>query len=344
MDYTLHHLARLYKKTNFNAYKFLTSAYISNIGDTRYKFKDLKYISPKNRVPSSPIIQFYSSVDNIGNYTPVLGIQRMLGQVTDTWCIHDKNIDFEFINSHYKHVIIGGAGLMHKCFEHFWSRFLKECRLPTIVWGVGVCLPNCFSSENTAVSKQIINKVEQRCDLFNVRDDLTSDYYSLRKASISACPTIIYLSEFSSFKSRKIPTRLLSSWHEKLVSKEEQKTIEKALEEFRLEIIKTRNIQKPWFGLTSIINNLYCESKLVVTSRLHGAIIAYGLGVPYVAISKDKKIESFHRLYGNGFLIKHAEELKELSDEYDACLTKEIAIQPVLSFGIKAKEWLECTL
>ncbi len=46
--------------------------------DFRCKFFDLSKIK-KDRRPRSPIIQFYSSVDNIGNYLPVLGIQKMLG-------------------------------------------------------------------------------------------------------------------------------------------------------------------------------------------------------------------------------------------------------------------------
>jgi len=95
----------------------------------------------KNRKPRSPIIQFYSSVDNIGNYLPILGIQKMLGQTPDTWCMH-RPVDFNFINKHYKCAIIGGAGLLDQCFEPFWEKLLNGCKIPMIMWGLGICLPD----------------------------------------------------------------------------------------------------------------------------------------------------------------------------------------------------------
>ena len=68
--------------------------------DFRCKFFDLSRVI-KNRKSRSPIIQFYSSTDNIGNYLPILGIQKMLGCIPDTWCMH-RRADFNFINKHYK--------------------------------------------------------------------------------------------------------------------------------------------------------------------------------------------------------------------------------------------------
>jgi polysaccharide pyruvyl transferase WcaK-like protein len=55
----------------------------------------------------------------------------------------------------------------------------------------------------------------------------------------------------------------------------------------------------------------------VVTSRLHGAIIAYGLGLPYVALAGDEKLREFHRLFGGGQLVNSAAELKVMLSQPD---------------------------
>ena len=77
------------------------SVYTSLFGDHRRKLNDFSNISSDLRAEkvSSPVMQFYSSNDNIGNYLPVLGIQEMLELPTDTWCIHDRNIDFDGCNT-----------------------------------------------------------------------------------------------------------------------------------------------------------------------------------------------------------------------------------------------------
>lgn len=335
-------IRRVKQKTRSILYKTL-------VGDRRCKLYDLSKLKPQERKAKSSIIQFYSSVDNIGNYTPVLGIQKMLSQNTDTWCIHDKQIDFDFINRHYKCAIIGGAGLLHQSFDHFWSKFLQECKLPSIIWGVGVCLPDKSgvrmdvqdSTANSGVERKTIAEVAKRCDLINVRDDLTAEYYGLKNADISACPTIAFLEEFSASVDKNSQGVLYSS-HEELVSESDKQeiknTIAKSITGFRY----TDNIQRTFIGLNDIIDDFYCNSQLVITTRLHGAIIAYGLGIPYIAIARDAKLRDFCRIYGNGIGVQSIEELKDLLNNFtlDSIQLKPIAIEPVLKFGELAKRWV----
>ncbi len=330
-------ISRYLKNTG---YKFV-------FGDRRCQFNDFSRIKPKNwqKRISSSIMQFYSSVDNIGNYLPVLGIQQMLDHQTDTWCIHDPKIDFEFINQNYKCVIIGGAGLLHECFENFWTRVLKECQLPILIWGVGVCLPDqnnvrtdlSDSIKNSGVSREIITQIAQRCELINVRDNLTADYYDLKDADISACPTIVYVRKFQ-HKPTVDPQFLLSS-HEELVSLEDQGKIFQAVGSTVDSFRYTDNFQKTYQSIDDIILNYYCPSSAVVTTRLHGAIIAYGLGIPYVAIARDLKMREFHRLHGNGICLEHSEEIEHaliqvLKDEP----SNQVQIDSVLAFGRQASE------
>lgn len=300
------------------------------------KFYDLSTIEPAKRKATSPIIQFYSSINNIGNFTPVLGIQQMLSHQTDTWCIHDKAMDFDFINRHYKCAIIGGAGLLSECFEPFWRRVLEQCQIPIIIWGVGACFAD---QDATTADRAIVAEVAKRCDLINVRDDLTADYYGFDRASITACPTVAFLDKFR----QKMPSnrvQVLFSSHEELVSDTETGEIRSILERVAPQYQYTNNLQRRFTTLNDIIVKRYCQSRTVVTTRLHGAIIAYGLGIPYIAIPRDEKLRAFHRLYGNGASFEQVSDLADLTRWDEAKITQPIALEPVLAFGAQAGDWV----
>jgi hypothetical protein len=316
--------------------RLLPFPFLKNIFDRRCRFHDLRRITSGQRRPQSPIIQFYSSSNNIGNYLPVLGIQEMLSRKPDTWCIHDKDIDFDFINANYRCAIIGGAGLLHSCFNPFWKALSEKCRLPMIIWGVGGCFPD--GDANAGVEKSIVTEVAQRCDLINLRDDLTANFYNLKTAQISACPTIVYLQKFKASDDKTKP--VLFSSHESLVSHDETEKIHHALKQCAAGYKYTDNTQRRRLSLVDIIQNSYCETSLVVTTRLHGAIIAYGLGVPYIGIARDEKLRDFCRLYSNGVMLESIEELPESIRNTRANILGPIALEKVLEFGNRARNWL----
>ncbi|MBD2480627.1 polysaccharide pyruvyl transferase family protein [Planktothrix sp. FACHB-1365] len=305
--------------------------------DRRCKFYDLSQIPSQQRVARSPILQFYSSVDNIGNYLPVLGIQKMLNLTTDTWNAYDQNIDFDFINTHYKGIIIGGAGLLYRSFNRFWEQVLIGCKIPLIIWGVGVCLPD--GEKDAGADIKILKKIVSRCDLMNVRDDVTADYYNFPNASIAPCPTIAYLDGFRSQMNLGNYQVLFSS-HDGLVSAEENKELMKVVIRVTPKFEYTDNIQYPCLGLEDIITQSYMNSRVVVTTRLHGAIIAYGLGIPYLAIPRDEKLRDFYRLYGNGLTVQNVQELEEALKQGWLPELHPIALKPVLEFGKKAQQWV----
>lgn len=321
----------------------LTKNITSNIKDFllgyvgRCKFYDHAQIDPKHRRVNSSIIQFYSSANNIGNFLPVLGISKMLGQAADTWCMHDKEVDFDFVNANYKCAIIGGAGLFHKCFDPFWHKFLDECKIPVIIWGVGTCFPD--NEEMRGVKPKIIAEVAKRCDLINVRDELTADYYSLKNVSVTACPTIVYLQDFQKFVDKNSKAVLFSS-HIELVSETESEEIQSVTTKVAEEYKYTNNMQRGFISLNNIIADYYCQSRVVVTTRLHGAIISYGLGIPYIMIPRDEKLRAFHNTYGNGTNINSASEIEAALKVADSIITRPIEIEPVLDFGVQAKNWM----
>jgi hypothetical protein len=292
------------------------------------------------RTAVSPIIEFYSSFDNIGNFLPVLGIQSMLETTPDTWCMHDRNADFDFINAHYRCAIVGGAGLLHRCFEPFWEILSRECTLPIIIWGVGGCFPG--GRTDLAVSRSIVSQVVRRCDLVNVRDEITAEYYSMREARITACPTLVYLQRFSHRAAPNGQSVLFAS-HMDLVTPEETEEIRRTLKRVCGTYVYTDNMQTPRLGVTDIISKYYCRSRLVVTTRLHGAIISYALGIPYIAIPKDDKVCAFWRHYGNGTLARANDELSDALMPGKVLPMIPIEIAPVLEFGEMARKWVQST-
>lgn len=303
--------------------------------DRRTEFYDLASMDPQTRSARGPIIQFYSGVANIGNYLPVLGIRKMLGRQTDLWDIHDDKIDFDFINQTYKCAIIGGAGLLHAAFQDFWAQFKAQCEIPYVVWGVGGCFPD--GGESMGVSLEVTRPVLDEAALVNLRDDLTADHYGLKSYDLSPCPTVAYL---RSTKVHPQEKNLLYSSHTGLISEQEQEAIYRAIENTGLDFIYTDNIETPLDGLENIVDR-YARSSLVVTTRLHGAIIAYALGVPYIALARDEKIRAFNRLYGNGLLIETVGELVEVLEDEPYIELGPIRYDLVREFGVHVEDWLE---
>ena len=308
----------------------------NNLRDQELKFRDLGVLPPDLRFPKSKVIQFYSSVNNIGNYLPVLAIQKMMGTSIDTWNIHDRYIDFDFINTHYKAAIVGGAGLLYSCFENFWVRFTNECRLEYVIWGVGGCYPD--GEKKPYVSPHIIKSTTERLRLVNVRDHITANIYDFHDPHITVCPSIYYLNKFNEDRGKKERTSILYSHHGQLVSRSETIQIKKILSEFDENYLYTDNIQTSNCGFYKLLE-LFLYSKLVVTTRLHGAIIAYGLGIPYIAIPRDNKLREFYRLFGNGIIIENINELHRTL-KYPEIYIGKIQLKPVIDFGYKAKEEL----
>lgn len=307
----------------------------NNLPNHQLKFRDLSKLPPDLRFPKSKIIQFYSSVNNIGNYLPVLAIQKLMGVEFDTWNIHDKYIDFNFINTHYNGAIIGGAGLLYNCFENFWVRFANECKLEYVIWGVGGSYPD--GEKNPCVHPNVIKSTFGRLRLVNVRDNLTANLYDFYNPHITVCPSIFYLNKFFKRQNEK-RNFILYSHHHQLVDISETIKIRNTLSDFNEDYVYTDNIQTNECGFYKILE-LFDNSKLVITTRLHGAIIAYGLGIPYIAIARDNKLREFYNLFGNGILLEDINELHSTLESPNINIRK-IQLKPVIDFGHKAKKVL----
>lgn len=279
--------------------------------DRRVRLRNMQLIqlqTPELYAPSSTFTQFVSTNDNIGNYMPVLAIQEMLGETTDCWNMHRK-IDWDFVNKNYRFAVIGGAGLLHKTFSNFWDEFEQHCKLPFVIWGVGVCEVDS-QTDPTFCSPDLVIPVFDRAEAINVRDELTAKLYAGTRTDvdITECPTVFYLRNFANHSTAKNATLVI---HPDLVSETDHSKARATLELAGFNVQVTDNIQTQEQGLVDIIDAMYSTSTLVVTSRLHGAISAYALGIPYVALAGDEKLREFARLYGGGESIDDVADLDE---------------------------------
>ena len=314
------------------------------IGNFQIRFQKLTKlndISKGERVVKSKILQFYSANRNIGNYTPVLGIHQMLDQELDVWNIHKSPVDWEFVHKNYEQVIVGGAGLLHSVFEKFWVDLDKNCKLPIIIWGIGVCLPDNDSVKG--VPKQVVQSVFSRAVYANVRDELTRDFYQLSAdISLTACPTLVHVA--NNFKVEvKVEDgkRILHSSHVDLEPTSTTPEIKKIIESAGYKYYFTENIETKKLPLKRILN-MYQDCDYVVTTRLHGAIIAYAFKRPYIAISFDPKVAAFHKLYGGGVCITSVDQLAQTlnGDQFKVLGQYESELAKIKQFGQEIKRYL----
>ena len=314
------------------------------IGNFQIRFQKLTKlndISKGERVVKSKILQFYSANRNIGNYTPVLGIHQMLDQELDVWNIHKSPVDWEFVHKNYEQVIVGGAGLLHSVFEKFWVDLDKNCKLPIIIWGIGVCLPDNDSVKG--VPKQVVQSVFSRAVYANVRDELTRDFYQLpADISLTACPTLVHVA--NNFKVEvKVEDgkRILHSSHVDLEPTSTTPEIKKIIESAGYKYYFTENIETKKMPLKRILN-MYQDCDYVVTTRLHGAIIAYAFKRPYIAISFDPKVAAFHKLYGGGVCITSVDQLAQTlnGDQFKLLGQYESELAKIKQFGEQIRRYL----
>ena len=245
-----------------------------------------------------------SKVGNIGNYTPVWGIEKMLLPYTVTSRVHCN--DYKKVNiNKYDVALIGGAGLFHDSFSDFW-KWISTKNIPIIIWGVGICslynntpFHRKKNKKKYYVSPNIINKVKKNIVLCNIRDEKTNSIYDLN-GDVGFCPTAIYFKEEN--KNLKLGKNILFANHTGLTFNKEKKEIEKFCDTY------TTNVSN---NFKRIIKE-YKNAKIIVTTRLHGAIIANSLNRNYIAYVKDLKVEEFHRLYGGGVITNKISEIPNL--------------------------------
>jgi len=242
------------------------------------------------------IYHVYATKSNIGDWLSAKGIQALLEPVEvhelfcDSPCVEETLSVLSRLTPQ-DFIIIGGGGLLMDYFEGFWEGFRSIAdRAPFALWGVGCC---DLKRENTSVSKELMTDIVRRSRLCVVRDQLTWEFVSSRSLPDPVpCPSL------SVIERREGPGRgLLHAVHAGIVDPETHQEIcgivrelaEKSGRPYR----ETRNRIDPKARNLQLELEKYRNSDVVISSRLHGCIIAVGMGKKLIALSGDRKIDHF---------------------------------------------------
>ncbi len=241
----------------------------------------------------------FANKSNIGDWLSAIGIQSLLepNQVLEHLC------DVPFIPETLDRlskipkndlIIIGGGGLFMDYFLPFWEgfRFLLD-RAPFCLWGVGYCdMKRKPSRPPIDLMRECINK-SQFCV---VRDLLTHQLLSnCNLPSPIPCPSINAIA----------PTHKRGS---DILHVDAYDNVGSVVYGAMVEILEqfAHQSARQYTHVNNIISagshkalrdtlQTYANAELVVSSRLHGCIVAVAKGKKLIAVSGDHKVESFMR-------------------------------------------------
>jgi polysaccharide pyruvyl transferase WcaK-like protein len=197
-------------------------------------------------------------------------------------------------------IVIGAGGLLMDYFQPFWTRFLPLAtrgRVPFCIWGVGFC---DLKDRPSRASIALLEPILQRARVCVVRDQLT--YRALAGCHLPPpvlCPSTLLLNAASHASRRAV----LHVVHLESMGADQYDPLCDVLRQFarseNREYLETNNeIEAGSFHSLNAELELYDNAAVTVSSRLHGCIIALASGCPTIAITGDRKLESFMESLG----------------------------------------------
>lgn len=251
-------------------------------------------------------VQIYCHQHNLGDYLSAAAIRRLLHKQKFLPLIsnHERWDDgYSFLRKIPAGVplVFGGGGALQKYFSPLWEDILAAShqKNPLIIWGVGAC---DSLVRNSAVSSQFVQQVAQSALFCSWRDSETAQMAGT--GEVSPCPSIWLARRLapSLVGSRKGVTGqrplLLHAIHNEM-GKDRNQEFSRALRQWCLannwhyeEETNVHNALRPFASHKRTLAK-YFSATVVASSRLHGCIMAYAFGRPFLAISHDKKISQF---------------------------------------------------
>ncbi|OJF14712.1 polysaccharide pyruvyl transferase family protein [Couchioplanes caeruleus] len=210
-------------------------------------------------------------------------------------------------------VVIGGGGLLMDYFAPLWTGLAAlSDRLRYCLWGLGAV---DLKREDSRLDPDLPRAVAGRALLCRVRDEHTRRLLGgPRLPSAVSCPSVLMLR-----RSRRHGWGVLHVDNLTTVGEAEYEAMGRAAVRFAARTGRayreTNNLHRDGdaAGLERVLD-LYRWSDVVVTSRLHGCIIAVATGRRVVAVSGDWKIESFMTAAGLGDWVLPQEQVDRVPE------------------------------
>jgi polysaccharide pyruvyl transferase WcaK-like protein len=246
----------------------------------------------------------FANRSNIGDWLSATGIQQLLGgqEVREHLC------DAPFVPATLTAlaeaspddlIVIGGGGLFMNYFEPFWESFLGAGgHVPFVVWGAGYC---DHKRKPSRASQTLLKTIADRARLFVVRDELTHRQLAGRGHPAPVpCPSLAAVDHVATpaFGLLHVDNHSTVGADIYEIMEEQGRAFAVATDRtFR----KTNNRIESGnrLALTETLDK-YAASDLVISSALHGCILAVAMGRKVLAVSGDWKIEGFMEAVGLG--------------------------------------------
>ncbi|EWH11149.1 polysaccharide pyruvyl transferase [Catenovulum agarivorans DS-2] len=251
------------------------------------------------QIENAKVAYIYANKRNVGDYISFLGIKSLVKQpgaelfCSPVWKKHfDKSIAEIKQNNPSCILVIGGGGLLQPVFKPFWDTVLAS-GLRYVLFGIGINKMAGRPEFDDDYLAQIINQAQ----LIGVRDTYTEQQIQKvapRDIHMGICPSVGYVNELYKGNSGQTNT-LLHMYHPsdlrlKGVELDDLRVSMKQLaDKMGLEYQEHSNMTSDHQGMLLKLS----KAKVVVSSRLHGCIMSYSTGVPFVPLYCDEKIKSF---------------------------------------------------
>ena len=270
----------------------------------------------------------FANRSNVGDWLSVKGIQSLLSlPVKEHLC------DEPFIGETLHElsalgpdnfILIGGGGLFMDYFMPFWEGFLKIAeRVPFFIWGVGYC---DLKKENSHPLPSLIAGITRKSRLCVVRDELTR---SLLNSNDQISPPVPCPSIVAVKPTKENGFGLLHVDNYTTAGPDVYEKMCEAAKKFagrtgrRYRATNNRIPPGSELALSDTLS-LYAGSDLVISSALHGCIIALAMGRKVLAVSGDRKIESFMEAAGLKEWVCGIDEMRDLKDCLEALPRQEV--------------------
>lgn len=307
----------------------------------------------------------YANNENIGDLLSAVGIRTLMGGAATLFPFEGRRAATGRMLNGLRAddmLIVGGGGLLKATFDRTWEQVLQaqERRgFATVLWGIGYC--DVLGAE-TRGSVELHRAAVSRAALAGFRDESSwRPFAEVGHARVIGCPSGVAVRDVArARKQSRSAGHVLQVNHPDLLRSvslrygaDAEATIVAATSGLaaRMEVplVTTSNLifgpplparAKARLGATRwetgvaelmasrVLREKYVKAEVVVTSRLHGAIIATTLGKKVVALSGDAKISDYMASVGlKDFVVHDPAELADVVDRLDEQPTAEASIQ-----------------
>lgn len=264
------------------------------------------------------IYHVFANRSNIGDWLSAKGIQKLLAPLEITECLCDVPFIDETIQqlsaaTEKDLIVIGGGGLLMDYFIPFWKAFQPVAeRVPFCIWGIGYC---DLKLEHSLPPGNLITNIINKSKLCIVRDELTRLYLpNCNLPEPVPCASINVIEHVS-----KKGLDILHVDNYTTAGEAAYEAMCAAGKDFaaknKIGYRQTNNrIVKDSEKEMEKILSLYSQSGYVLSSALHGCIIAVAMGLKVLAVSGDRKIEGFMESVGLQDWVLDINEVEKLPE------------------------------